>query len=338
MPTSAPLSKPFQSGRSLRIAVVAFDGISPFHLAVPCMVFGEDRRELGVPRYQLSVCALESGSLRTSAGFSIDAGRGLTGLRGADVVVVPSWRDTNEPAPPRLLKAMQTAHSSGATIVGLCLGAFVLAEAGLLRGREATTHWHWAQRFAERFPEVRLNAKVLYVDAGQVLTSAGTAAGLDCCLHLLRRWCGAEVANRVARRLVVAPHRAGGQAQFIEHSLPATSQGDRMATTIDYAASHLDQPLTLDDLAERAAMSRRSFTRHFQQRTGSSVLQWLLHQRLAAASRLLEHSQRPIELIASDCGFGSGLSLRQHFVREMGVPPLVYRRQFQPKLGQQAGA
>lgn len=337
MSPSTAQSTIVQPGRQLRIAVVAFDGISPFHLAVPCLVFGEDRSELGMPRYQLRVCGLESGSLRTSVGFSIAARHGLSGLRGADVVVVPSWRDTTEPAPPRLLKALQRAHAAGATIVGLCLGAFVLAEAGLLQGMEATTHWHWAQRFSDRFPEVRLTAKVLYVDAGQVLTSAGTAAGLDCCLHLLRRWCGAEVASRVARRLVVAPHRAGGQAQFIEHSLPASGQADRMAAIIDYAASHLDQPLRLDDLAERAAMSRRSFTRHFQQRTGSSVLQWLLHQRLATASRLLEQSQRSIELIASDCGFGSSLSLRQHFVKAIGIPPLAYRKQFQPTADKQTG-
>ena len=321
-------TRPAPAAVPRRIAVVAFDGISPFHLSVPCLVFGEDRRELGVPAFELLVCADAPGPLRSSAGFAIEAGHGLAALRRADVVIVPSWRDTAEPAPPALLRALRAAHARGATVVGLCLGAFVLAEAGLLDGRAATTHWHWAAAFAARFPATRLDADVLYVDDGDVVTSAGTAASLDCCLHLLRRWCGAEVANRVARRLVVAPHRRGGQAQFLEQPLPAGGGDDRLAGVLAWAARHLERPHGIDSLAARAAMSRRTFTRRFQKATGSTVLQWLTHQRLALASRLLETSARPVEAIAGEAGFGSAASLRQHFGAAFGVSPAAYRRRF----------
>ena len=197
MPRPAPIT----------VAVVAFDGISPFHLSVPCLVFGENRSALGVPPFRLVVCAARAGRLRTSAGFDIEVVHDLSALRRASIVIVPSWNDTAEPAPTELLDALRRAHRRGAQVVGLCLGAFVLADAGLLDGRDATTHWSYAETFAARYPAVRLDPDVLYVDHGDVLTSAGTAASLDCCLHLLRQRCGAEVANRVARRLVVAPHR-----------------------------------------------------------------------------------------------------------------------------------
>ena len=311
-----------------RIAVVAFDGISPFHLAVPCLVFGEDRHELGVPNFQLQVCAVETGAMRTSAPFSIVAGAGLGALRRADIVIVPTWRNTNEPAPSALLRALRDAHKRGATIVGLCLGAFVLAEAGLLQGKAATTHWHWAKAFADRFPQVRLDPSVLYVEDGNVITSAGTAASLDCCLHLLRRLCGAEVANRVARRIVVAPHRQGGQAQFIERPVPVSSGEKRLTDVLAWVSKHLSQPHSIDSLAVRAAMSRRTFTRSFQRATGTTALQWLLHQRLMRVSSLLESSNRSIEAIAGDAGFGSAVSMRQHFTAAFGLSPVAYRKQF----------
>lgn len=311
-----------------RIAVLAFDGISPFHLSVPCLVFGEDRRELGVAGFDLRVCALETGPLRTSAGFTIDARHGLRAMRQADIVIVPTWRDAVERAPAALLRALRSAHQRGATIVGLCLGAFVVAEAGLLQGRSATTHWHGAQAFADRFPGVHLDPGVLYVDEGDVITSAGTAASLDCCLHLLRRLCGAEAANRVARRLVVAPHRQGGQAQFIEQPLAISQRDSRLAGILAWLSAHLERPHSIDALAQRVAMSRRTFTRQFHQATGTTVVQWLLHQRLTLASRLLETSERPVEAIAGDAGFGSAASMRQHFAAAFGVSPAAYRRQF----------
>ena len=203
----------------------------------------------------------------------------------------------------------------------------MLAEAGLLDGRSATTHWSYAARFAKRYPQVRLNPDVLYIDDGDILTSAGTVAGIDCCLHLLRERLGAEVANRVARRLVVSPHRQGTQAQFIEQPLPARTT-DRLGGTLQWAAARLGQALSLDTLAAHALMSRRSFTRHFRAATGTTVNQWLVAQRVAMAQRLLETSDLAVERIAAACGFGSTLSLRQHFAAQLGTSPALYRRAF----------
>ena len=310
------------------VAVVAFDGISPFHLSVPCMVFGPEMSGRGVPPYRLVVCAAERGSMRTTAGFAIEAPFSLAALSRAKTIVVPSWRDANEKPPEALLRALRAAHRRGARIVGLCLGAFVLAEAGLLDGRPATTHWALAKTFAQRFAAVELRPDVLYVDDGDVLTSAGTAAGIDCCLHLLRRDHGAEVAAHVARRMVVAPHRQGGQAQYIEQPLPQSRADDRLSGVIAWALKHLNQPLSLDALADRAAMSRRSFTRHFKQSTGTTVGRWLQNQRLALAQRLLETSARSVDDVALQTGFGSAVSLRQHFASAFGTSPSAYRRQF----------
>ncbi|RDZ29420.1 helix-turn-helix domain-containing protein [Lysobacter silvisoli] len=309
------------------IAVVAFDRISPFHLSVPCIVF-EDRGFGDQPRFELRVCAAEAGPLRTQAGFSIHAPYGLEGLDEAGVVIVPSWRDGDERPPEALLQALRAAHARGAAIVGLCLGAYVLAEAGLLDGRRATTHWHWSEHFAARYPNVQLQWDVLYVDDGELTTSAGTAAGIDCCLHLLRRRCGAELAAKVARRLVVAPHRQGGQAQYIDRPVPDSAQDQRLSGVLSWALAHLDRPHSLDALAERALMSRRSFTRRFRQTTGTTVAQWLLNQRLARAQRLLETTDRPIEAIAADTGFGSAVSLRQRFAAQLKTSPTAYRREF----------
>jgi transcriptional regulator GlxA family with amidase domain len=310
------------------VAVVAFDGISPFHLSVPCMVFGEDRTEAGAPRFRVQVCAPEPGELRTNAGFSLVVPHGLEAIRRARIVVVPSWRDDCSAAPPELIRALQAAHRRGATVMGLCLGAFVLAEAGLLDGRPATTHWKLAPAFAKQYPKVKLQPEVLYVDDGNVLTSAGTAAGIDCCLHLLRVRYGAETANRVARRMVVAPHRQGGQAQYIEQPVPATAERDRLAPLLEWLGRHLDRPHELDDLARRALMSRRNFTRRFRESTGTTVGQWVQNQRLALAQRLLETTDHPVERVATGAGFGSAVSLRKHFLSAFKVSPTAYRQQF----------
>jgi transcriptional regulator GlxA family with amidase domain len=310
-----------------RVAVVAFDGIRPFHLSVPCAVFGETADDEASP-FELRVCAAEAGELRSQAGFGIVARHGLRTLAWADIVVVPSWRDPHETPPAPLLAALRRAHARGALIVGLCVGAFVLAEAGLLDGRRATTHWRWAAHLAARYPQVRLDPDVLYVDAGDVLTSAGTAAGIDCCLHVLRRRLGAEAANRMARTLVVPPHRQGSQAQYIEQPVLATARDTPLTKALDWAARHLDTAHSLDSLAARAAMSRRSFTRHFRQHTGTTVGQWLLAQRLALAQRLLETTVQPVERIAEKAGFGSALSMRQHFGQALNTTPSMYRREF----------
>lgn len=309
-----------------RVAVVAFDRISPFHLSVPCLVFGDFAPS--AQAYELRVCAAEPGPLRTTAGFELAVGHGLEALDSAQTIIVPSWRDPQERPPQVLLDALVAAHRRGALLVGLCLGAYVLAEAGLLDGRRATTHWALARDFAARYPQVRVEPDVLYLEDGSLLTSAGTAAGIDCCLHLLRQHWGAEVANKVARSLVVPPHRQGGQAQFIEQPLPATARDDRLADLLDWVRASLDRPHSLDSLADRALMSRRSFTRHFRQLTGGTLGDWLLAERLALSQRLLEGTDQPIDRIAGLAGFGSPVSLRYHFGRTFGVSPSHYRQSF----------
>jgi len=310
----------------IQVAVIAFDGMTPFHLSVPCLVFGSS---LGAQAaFSLRVCGLDGGTLDTSAGFGIRPSHGLDGLDAADIVVMPAWYDDCRPAPPALLDALRRAHARGACVVALCLGAFPVAEAGLLDGRTAATHWAAADALARLYPKVKVDPEVLYVDEGDVLSSAGVAAGIDCCLHLLRRLCGAEAANAVARRLVVAPHRQGGQAQFIERPLPVSPSDGRLSRVLDWVCRHLDARHDLDALAERAAMSRRNFTRHFRQATGMSFKQWLLEQRLAHARSLLEGSDAPVELVAQRAGFGSALSLRQHFRSALQTSPAAYRRQF----------
>jgi len=309
-----------------RVAVVAFDRIRPFHLSVPCAVFGETAGE--APLFDVRVCAAEPGELRAHAGFGIAARYGLRTLAWADIVVVPSWRDPHETPPAPLLAALRRAHARGALVVGLCLGAFVLAAAGLLEGRRATTHWRWATRFAELYPQVRLDPGVLYVDEGDLITSAGTAAGIDCCLHVVRRCHGADAASRIARMLVVPLHRQGSQAQYIEQPVLARAHDTPLTRTLDWALRHLEEPHSLDSLAARAAMSRRSFTRHFRQHTGTTVGQWLASQRLALARRLLETTDQPVERIAECAGFGTPLSLRQHFAAALDTTPSHYRREF----------
>lgn len=310
------------------IAVVAFHRISPFHLSIPCMVFGEDRRTGGVPRFDVRVCAAEPGPLSTSAGLTLSTRYGLKELKRADTIIVPSWRDPEETPPAPLLDALRKAEARGAHLVGLCLGSFVLAAAGILEGRPATTHWLAAEAFTRRYPQVRLNPDVLYVDDGNVLTSAGAAAGIDCCLYLLRKWSGAQVAGYVARRMVVPLHRQGGQAQYIEHPLPASAEGERLSGTLDWALRNIGKRLSLNTLAGRARMSRRTFTRHFRKVTGTTVGKWLLNQRLAVAQQLLERTDRPIEVIAERAGFGSAVSLRQHFRMVFGISPSTYRQEF----------
>ncbi|MGK6310725.1 helix-turn-helix domain-containing protein [Variovorax sp. DT-64] len=311
------------------VAIVAFDGISPFHLSVPCIVFGD---ALGADSpFEVLVCAAEPAPLMTTAGFTLSDLAPLSALKKADVIVVPSWRDTNERPPERLLNALRDAHARGVQIIGLCFGAHVLAEAGLLDGRRATTHWEYASAMGSRFPTVDIDPNVLYVEDGNVLTSAGTAAGIDACLHLVRRRLGAELANRLARRLVVQPHREGGQAQFIEQPLPSTAGGTRLAQLIDSVRARLEQPHSLDSLASEASMSRRSFTRHFKALTGTTVQSWLLMERLALSQRLLEQTDQSVERIAGIAGFGSAVSLRHHFRLTLGVNPTAWRRSFSPR-------
>ena len=314
--------------RPLKVAVIAFDGITPFHLSVPCLVFGATPANPELHGFEVIVCAAEEALLRTSAGFAIATERDLSAVAEADIVVMPSWHDDCRNAPDALLDALRRAHGRGAKVVGLCLGAFPLAEAGLLNRRTATTHWLVTDELAKRYPKVKVNQDVLYVDEGDVLTSAGVAAGLDCCLHLLRRICGADTANKVARKLLIAPHRDGGQAQFIERPLPVSNSDGRFSQVLEWVTQHLEQAHTLDSLAERAAMSRRNFTRHFRKTTGTSFKQWLLNQRMAHAQRMLESSNASIDVVAQEAGFGNALSLRQHFRATLRTSPSDYRKLF----------
>lgn len=312
------------------LAVVAFDRISPFHLSIPCAVF-EDRGIPGLAPFKVKVCGVEPGPLRTSAGFTLEAPHGLRTLARAGTIIVPSWRDPSERPPEALLAALRRAHGRGARIVGLCLGAFVLAEAGLLDGRPATTHWMWTAALAERFPAIRVRPDVLYVDDGDILTSAGTAAGLDCCLHLLRVCRGAEAANAVARRMVVQPHRQGGQSQYIEQPVRPTASPDPFSEALDWAAANPGLPHTLDSLAGRARMSRRTFTRRFRREQGTTVWTWLLDRRLALAQRLLESTDLALDRIAEAAGFGAAVSLRQRFREALHTSPSAYRKAFRER-------
>lgn len=322
------MPRPSSHPSKIRIAVVAYDGITPFHLSVPSLVFGNVPADLQTPAFDVLVCAVDRGQIRTSADFSIVVDTDLRALKTADIVIMPSWYEDCRAAPPVLLDALRRAHRRGARVVGLCLGSFPLAEAGLLDGRTATTHWEAAEVMAQRFPKVNVDRDVLYVADEAVLTSAGVAAGLDCCLHLLRETCGAETANRVARRLVIAPHRQGGQAQFIERPVPVSHSDNRFSLVLEWVAEHLENEHSIDSLAQRAAMSRRNFTRHFRQATGTSFKQWLLSQRLAHAQRMLESGDASIEVVAMEAGFGTALSLRQHFRSAFHTSPSAYRALF----------
>ncbi len=308
------------------IAVVAFQRVIPFHLSVPCIVFG-DAIAKNNP-FDVVVCAGEDGPITTSAGFGLADLAPIDVIDQADVVVMPGWRDTLDAPPERLLDALRRAHGRGVQIVGLCYGTHVLAAAGLLDGRRATTHWELAGVMAQQFPAVEFDPDVLYVEDDGVLTSAGTAASLDACLHVLRQRLGATVANRVARRLVIAPHREGGQAQFIEQPLPKTAADSRLARLLDSVRERLEQAHTLDSLAGEVSMSRRNFTRHFRALTGTSVKAWLLTERLALAQRMLESSDSGIDAIARAAGFGSVAALRQRFRDAFGVSPTAWRTSF----------
>lgn len=312
----------------VRVAVLAIDGVSLFHLSVPGIVFGVQPPPTGLPPYEVGYCATRPGRVRCDQGMAVDVPRGLDAMVGADIVVVPAWNHPERIAPLALTDALRQAHARGAQVIGLCLGAFVLGDAGLLDGRSATTHWACRELFARRFPKTHFLPDVLYVGDDQVMTSAGTVAAIDCCLHILRLRHGADVANRVARLLVTPPHRQGGQAQYIEQPVPALPSETRLPGVLEWARAHLSQPLSLDAMADVARMSRRTFTRRFREATGMTVNQWLSAERIGRAQQLLETSDMSIEQVAAEAGFGTSLSLRQHFAKQLLTSPSAYRRTF----------
>jgi transcriptional regulator GlxA family with amidase domain len=313
-----------------RVAALAFDQLSIFELAVACEVFGIDRGDMGLPNYDFYVCAADPPPLHVKGSlFSIDAPYRLQDIDRADTVVVPAWNVARGRPDESLLEALRTAYARGARILSVCSGAFVLAAAGLLDGRRATTHWMYAADLARLYPKVTVDPKVLYVEDGNIYTSAGTAAGIDLCLHIVRMDYGAEVANMFARRMVVPPHRDGGQAQYVEQPLPTSLPEVDLAATLSWMQAHLDRELAVEALAERAHMSPRTFARRFVAATGSTPHQWLLTQRVLRAQQLLETTDLPVELVAGQSGLGSAATLRQHFQRQLSISPQAYRRTFQ---------
>ncbi len=322
------------SGRRRRetVAVLIFGGAPIFESSIPLSVFGVDRQDAGVPRYRLLVCAGEDGPLATTGGLTLSAPYGLEALARAGTIVVPAWRSISQPPPVEAITALRKAHHEGARIIGLCTGAFVLAAAGLLDGRPATTHWMYAPTLAKRYPRVHVDPRELFVDDGDVLTSAGTAAGIDLCLHVVRTDHGAEAANALARRLVVPSRRGGGgQAQYIDQSLPEEIGNDPLAEVVTWALENLNQQFDVEVLAARAYMSRRTFDRRFRTLTGSAPLQWLITQRVLQAQRLLETSELSVDDVARRCGFRSPVALRGHFRRQLGVSPAAYRTTYRAR-------
>lgn len=308
----------------MRIAIYAFDGVTMFHLAAPQIVF-ETVARLGLADWTSTVIS-ESPRVRTAEGWSLGDLEALEAAQEADVVVMPSWHSDPREV-PAVTDMLRASHERGATILGLCLGAVPVAAAGLLDGRRAVTHWRAYPALGRIRPGVELDETALYVDHGDVLTSAGTAASLDACLHLVRRLLGTGPANAVARQLVMAPHRSGGQAQFIERPLPDADH-DALGQALAWALAHLDEPLGVQDLARLAAMSPRTLVRAFRRRTGTTPAAWLREQRLRQAQRLLESTDMAIEQVAYASGLGSPVTMRQVFARSMGVTPSEYRRQF----------
>lgn len=311
------------------VAAAVVDGANPFELSVACEVFGLVRPEFGVEWYDFALC-VPDGKVRLSGGLALDTGHGLDTLAAADTIIVPHGAPHGQ-ADPRVVAAVRAAHERGARLVSFCSGAFTLAEAGVLNGRRATTHWLFVDLFRRRFPQVRLDPNVLFVDEGQVFTSAGSAAGIDLSLHLVRQDYGAKVARMLAKRLVVPPHRDGGQAQFIDPAHEPRVDGGELAALLDWLQEQLHRDVTVAEMAAQVAMSPRTFARRFREQTGTTPFRWVRGQRLQRAQELLEASTLDIEQVARRTGFGTAANLREHFRREFDTTPSDYRRAFKDR-------
>ena len=316
------------------VVAVAYDGLCTFEFGCAVEVFGLPRPEMGENWYRFAVASVDAGPLRAAGGLRVIVDGSLDLLSEAGTVIIPGWRAAEAPVPDVLRRALRDAHAGGARIISLCSGVFVLAAAGLLDGRDATTHWRYAEQLVERYPEVRFVPDVLYVDGGSILTAAGSAAGLDLCLHLVRRDWGPEIANQVARRLVVPAHRQGGQAQYVERPVARErAGGSRLGPLLDQVRSALDQDWPLDRLAAEAALSLRALHRRFREATGRSPGAWLTGERVVLARELLESTTLPVEDLAVACGFGSAATLRHHFRAVLGTSPAAYRARFRTVMG-----
>lgn len=310
------------------VVALAYDRLCTFEFGCAVELFALPRPELGVDWYRFAVCASEPGPVRAAGGIKVQAPYRLALMDRADTIVIPGWRDPDETPPEPLLKKLRAAHRRGARLCSICSGVFVLAAAGVLDGATVTTHWRYAERLQARYPALRVNPDALYVDAGRIVTSAGSAAGLDMLMHLVRRDHGSAIANRVAQRLVLPPHRDGGQAQFVPRPLPSVG-GDRLAKLIDWMRAHAGQPHTLASLAARAAMSPRTLQRQFRDATGLGPYEWLIRERVGLAKGMIERDPAlPVARVAALAGFGSEESLRRHFRRIAATSPAAYRRSF----------
>lgn len=309
------------------VVALAYDRLCTFEFGCTVELFALERPELDVDWYDFAVCAVEEGPIRAAGGITVQAPYAPELLARADTLIIPGWRDADELPPPQLLAWIRTAHERGARLCSICSGVFVLAAAGVLDGQRATTHWRYAERLAQRYPRIEVQPDQLYVDNGQVITAAGSAAGLDMLLHLVRRDHGARIGNQVAQRLVVAPHREGGQAQFVPRPMAQGEQG-RLARLMDWLRSHPAKPHTVASMAERAAMSPRTLQRQFQQATGLGPVEWLIRERVAIVKDLLEEPEIPLAQIAERAGFGSEETLRHHFRRLTATTPGAYRKRF----------
>lgn len=309
------------------VAVLVYDGLGAFEFAIAVEIFGLPRPEFGPDWYRFAVCSFERGRLRATGGLSIKATHGLSRLSRAGTIIIPGWKGPDVLVPPRIISTLRRAHDRGTRLVSICSGVFVLAATGLLNGRRATTHWRDAEALQSKYPDIKVEPDVLYVDDDGILTSAGSAAGIDLCLHIVRQDFGGEIANQVARRLVVPPHREGGQAQFIPEPMRKKANGG-LAPVLRWLESNLGQELPVAELSKRAAMSPRNFARQFLRQTGTTPHQWLIHLRLLAAQRRLETTNEGIDEVAEAVGWQTTATLRQHFTRHLRTSPTAYRRRF----------
>ena len=309
------------------VVAVVGERVAAFELGIVCQVFGLNRTDDHLPAYDFAVCGAEPGEVPTTSGFPVRV-EGMDRVADADLVTVPAWPTLDARIDPALLDALRAAADRGARLLSVCSGAFALAAAGLLDNRRAATHWQFADLLARRYPSVRVDREVLYVADGPILTSAGAAAGIDACLHLIRETHGTHTANELARRMVTPPHRDGGQAQFVDHPVPPVASDAVLADLLDWMAAHLREPLPVARLATRAVMSERTFVRRFRATTGTTPHRWLLDQRLRRAEELLESTDLAVDRVAAESGFGAGDTLRHHFTARRGVSPAAYRRTF----------
>lgn len=318
---------PTEQASRRKVCVMAYEGLCTFEFGIAVEVFGLARPELDVAWYDFQVVAVEPGPLAAIGGVTVEVEQGLAAAADADLILLPGWRGSDQPVPLELRQCLRAAHARGATIASICSGVFVLAATGLLSGRRATTHWRYADNLQQAYPDIDVQADVLYVDEGTIITSAGSAAGLDMCLHIVRRDYGTQIGNSVARRLVLPAHRQGGQAQFVPRPAPPRDLG-ALAPILDHLRKSLNEDWPVERIAERAAVSPRTLLRRFQDTTGLSPNAWLTMERVAYARELLETTDLGVAAIALTCGFGAPETLRHHFRRMTGTAPLTYRKAF----------